>query len=189
MVETVRSDGEGELAGSLSDLRRTRDIRHEYTPAGSPELNGVAKRAIGMIEQAATAARMQAKILCALNVPARMWAKSYRWAVDAQTLSATTANPEEKSPDELLFGEVTGSSCTHSSSQDNISTRGHGVNVQSIGVLLLGVWLQIPSLVITMLTKGRYVITTRNITWFRYPPRERSQRCSCSRRGGESCGM
>ena len=37
VVETIRSDGGGEFSGAFSDLRRTRGIRQEYTPADSPE--------------------------------------------------------------------------------------------------------------------------------------------------------
>ena len=106
VVETVRSDGGGEFAGSFSDLCRKRGIRQEYAPADSPEYNGVAERAIAMVEQAAMAARIQAKVLYDVDVPARMWAESYRWAADALNRSATTANPGKKSPDEMFYGEV-----------------------------------------------------------------------------------
>ncbi|CAM9889479.1 unnamed protein product, partial [Sphacelaria rigidula] len=91
VVETVRSDGGGEFSGSFSDLCRERGIRQEYTPADSPEYNGVAERAIAMVEKAAMAARIQAKVLYGVDVPARMWAESYRWAADALNRSATTA--------------------------------------------------------------------------------------------------
>ncbi|CAM9911506.1 unnamed protein product, partial [Sphacelaria rigidula] len=50
--ETVRSDGGGEFSGSFSDLCRQRGRRQEYTPADSPEYNGVAERAIAMVEKA-----------------------------------------------------------------------------------------------------------------------------------------
>ncbi|CAN0027935.1 unnamed protein product, partial [Sphacelaria rigidula] len=83
LADTVRSDGGGEFSGSFSDLCRERGIRQEYTPADSPEYNGVAERAIAMVEKAATAARIQAKVLYGVDVPAKMWAKSYRCAADA----------------------------------------------------------------------------------------------------------
>ena len=71
-VETVRSDGGGEFSGSFSDLCREHGIREEYIPVDSPEYNGVAERAIAMVEKAAMAARIQAKVLYGVDVPARM---------------------------------------------------------------------------------------------------------------------
>ena len=59
-----------------------------------------------MVEQAAMAARIQAKELYGVDVPERMWAESYRWAADALNRTANTANPNKKSPDELFYGEV-----------------------------------------------------------------------------------
>ena len=38
-------------------------IKQEFTPAYSPQFNGVAERGVGMIETAAMAARIQAKVL------------------------------------------------------------------------------------------------------------------------------
>ena len=89
VVETKRSDGGGEFSGAFSDLCRTRGVRQEYTPADSPEYNGVAERAIAMVEQAAMAARIQAKELCGVDVPERMSAESYCWAADALNRAAT----------------------------------------------------------------------------------------------------
>ncbi|CAN0107392.1 unnamed protein product, partial [Sphacelaria rigidula] len=106
VVETVRSDGGGDFSGPFSDLCRERGIRQKYTPADIPEYNGVAERAIAMVEKAAMAARIQAKVLYGVDVPARMWAESYRWAADALNRSATTDNPGKKSPDEVFYGEV-----------------------------------------------------------------------------------
>ncbi|CAM9943819.1 unnamed protein product, partial [Sphacelaria rigidula] len=106
VVETVRWDGGVDFAGSFSDLGRTRGIRQEYTPPDSPEYNGVAESAIVMVEQAAMAALIQAQILYDVNVPARVWTESYRWAADALNRSATTANPGRKSQDGLYYGEV-----------------------------------------------------------------------------------
>ncbi|CAM9979200.1 unnamed protein product, partial [Sphacelaria rigidula] len=58
----VRSDGGEEFAGPFSDLCRTRGIRQEYTLADSLQYNGVAERAIAMVEQVALAVYIQTEV-------------------------------------------------------------------------------------------------------------------------------
>ena len=57
----VRSDNVGELfGGDFGELCRKRGIKQEFTPADSPKYNGVAERALALINDAALAARLQA---------------------------------------------------------------------------------------------------------------------------------
>ena len=59
---TVRSAGGGEFCGGkFGDLCRSRCIKQEVTRADSPQLNGVAERALGFIETDAIAGRIQAR--------------------------------------------------------------------------------------------------------------------------------
>ena len=63
-VETVRSDNGGEFfGGDFECACRQYCIKQEFTNAKSPELNGVTERALGIIQNAALAARIQAPIL------------------------------------------------------------------------------------------------------------------------------
>ena len=58
-VVIVRSDGGGEFrGGKFGELRRSRGIKQEFTTADSPQFNGVAEPALGLIETAATAGRI-----------------------------------------------------------------------------------------------------------------------------------
>ena len=58
----VRSDGGGEFrGGEFGDLCRPRPIKQKITTADSPQCNGIAERALGLIETAATAGRIQAR--------------------------------------------------------------------------------------------------------------------------------
>ena len=104
-VVIVRSDGGGEFrGGEFGDLCRTRGIKQEFTTADSPQFNGVAERALGLIETAAMAGRIQARELYpGAQLPATdsLWAEASHWACDALNRTATTANPESKSPYEL----------------------------------------------------------------------------------------
>ena len=60
-VVIVRSDGAGEFrGGKFGYLCRSRGIKQEFTTADSPQFNGVTERALGLIETAAMADRIQA---------------------------------------------------------------------------------------------------------------------------------
>ena len=64
VVEIVRSDNGGEfLGGEFASVCNELSIKQECTPAYSPQYNGVAERRLGFIEEAAMAARIQAKAL------------------------------------------------------------------------------------------------------------------------------
>ena len=47
--------------GTFGDLCRSRCIKQEFTTADSPQFNGVAERALGLIETTAMAGRTQAR--------------------------------------------------------------------------------------------------------------------------------
>ena len=64
LVEIVRSDNGGEFfGGEFTSVCNELLIKQEFTPAYSPQYNGVAERGLGLIEAAAMAARIQAKVL------------------------------------------------------------------------------------------------------------------------------
>ena len=105
-VMAVRSDNGREVfGGAFGELCRKRGIKQEFTPADSPKYNGVAERALGLINDAAVAARIQATELYpnAPNYPS-LWAEAVSWACHALNCTATTANPEDKSPYEMWYG-------------------------------------------------------------------------------------
>ena len=62
--KVVRSDNEGEFfLRGFGKLCRKRGIKQEFTPAYSPKYNGVAERALTLINDAALAGRIQAPVL------------------------------------------------------------------------------------------------------------------------------
>ena len=107
-VVIVRSDGGGEFrGGKFGDLCRSRGIKQEFTTADSPQFNGVAERALGLIETAAMAGRIQARELfpgAQLPATESLWAEASHWACDALNRAATSANPANKSPYEIWYG-------------------------------------------------------------------------------------
>ena len=58
-------------------------IKQEFTPSYSPQYNGVAERGLALIEEAAMAARIQAKVMFGhvlLSETDRLWAEAMHWA-------------------------------------------------------------------------------------------------------------
>ena len=109
-VERVRSDNGGEFfGGEFGDVCRQYCVKQEFTNAKSPELNGVAERALGIIQNAALAARIQAPILfphVELPPSETLWAEAVHWACEALNRTATTSNPGSKSPYEMWHGKA-----------------------------------------------------------------------------------
>ena len=104
-VMAVRSDNKREFfGGAFGKLCRRRGIKQKFTPADSPKYNGVAERALRLINDVAVAARIQATELYpnAPNYPS-LWAEAASWAY-ALNCTATTANPGDKSPYEMWHG-------------------------------------------------------------------------------------
>ena len=109
LVEIVRSDNGGEFfGGEFASVCNELLIKQEFTPAYSPQYNGVAERGLGLIEEAAMAARIQAKVLFGhVQLPKtdKLWAEAMHWACEAMNHTACSANPESKSPYEMWYGE------------------------------------------------------------------------------------
>ena len=83
-------------------------IKQEFTPACSTQYNGVAERRLGLIEEAAMAARTQAKVLFGhVQLPKtdKLWAKAIHWACEAMNHTACSANPDSKSPYKMWYRE------------------------------------------------------------------------------------
>ena len=76
-------------------------IKQEFTPAYSPQYNGVAEHVLGLVKEAAIAARLQAKVLFGhVQLPKtdKLWAEAMHWACEAMNHTVCSANPDSKSP-------------------------------------------------------------------------------------------
>ena len=109
-VETVRTDDAAGLkGGAFAHLCRERGIRQEFTPADSPQFNGVAERGIAMIESAGKAAIIQAGLnFRGMGIPSgnSLWAAQAYWACHALNSTAVTSNPRCMTPYEMWHGKV-----------------------------------------------------------------------------------
>ncbi|CAN0397182.1 unnamed protein product, partial [Hapterophycus canaliculatus] len=105
-VLIVRSDNGGEFfEGDFGKLCRSRGVKQEFTPAYSPQYNGVAERALGIIRKAALAARLQAPLMYpgAPSDPT-LWAEAIAWSCHVMNMTATKTNPGHKSAYEMWHG-------------------------------------------------------------------------------------
>ncbi|CAM9995170.1 unnamed protein product, partial [Sphacelaria rigidula] len=107
-VEIVRSDDGGEFSeGAFGELCDRAKIKQEKTTADSPQFIGVVERALGIIETAGLEARIQASELYPdERIPNgdNLWAEQANWACHALNCTATSANPNHKSPHEMWYG-------------------------------------------------------------------------------------
>ena len=88
---------------------RERNIKQEFTTAGSPEYNGVARRGLALIESAALAARIQAcELFAGFSLPdgPSLWAEAMNWACGAYNRTATVGNSRSRSPSQIFYGEL-----------------------------------------------------------------------------------
>ena len=173
-VEIVRSDGGGEFEGRFADLCRTRGIKQEFTTADSPEYNGVAERALGMIDAAARSAIIQAQELYPhVQLPSTesLWAEAYRWACDSINRTASSANPDWKSPHEMWHGTTASLKLMPFLKPGFCKVRrANKSENKAQECFYLGPPSDCPADAMRMFTRHRYVITLRNVTWRRSPP-------------------
>ena len=189
-VMAVRSDNGREFfRGAFGKLCRKRGIKQEFTPADSPKYNGVAERALGLINDVAVAARIQATELCpnAPNYPS-LWAEATSWVCHALNCTAATANPGEKSPYEMWYGSppprgavwpfLKPAVCRVKRANKSLPKAQDCYNV--------GSGVNHPRDCMRVLTANRSILTTRNVTWRHVPlspPRPRSN-CPLLPKGG-----
>ena len=169
-VERVRSDNGGEFfGGEFGDVCRQYCIKQEFTNAKSPELNGVAERALGIIQNAALAARIQAPILfphVELPPSETLWAEAVHWACEALNRTATTSNPGNKSPYEMWHGKAAPAS-PHPFLRPGYCrwNRPSKSFPRCESSFYLGPGIDHPRDSLRMLTRANKVVETRDVTW------------------------
>ena len=191
-VVIVRSDNGGEFfGGDFGKLCRTRGIKQEFTPADTPKYNGVAERALALMIDAALAARLQAPVLYpgAPTYPS-LWAESMSWACHVMNLTATTANPGDKSPYEMWHGSPPPAGGVWPFLKPAVCTVKRKNKSQPKGqdCYYLGPGVDHPRDCVRVLTSHRTVLTTRNLTWQHVPsvPPEPPQQLPPIEEEGES---
>ncbi|CAB1111413.1 unnamed protein product [Ectocarpus sp. CCAP 1310/34] len=169
----VRSDNGGEFfEGEFGRVCRKYCIKQEFTPAHSPEYNGVAERALGLIKDAALTSRIQAPTLYpgAPNYPS-LWAEAIAWSCNALNCTSTTSNPEKKSPYEMWHGQPPPPGATYPILKPAVYKvkRTHKSEAKAQTCSYFGPGINTNRDCVRILNEERRAITTRNFTWQSVP--------------------
>ena len=106
MIRCARTDNGGEFEGELQRELGRRSITDEHTPPDTPQYNGVAERALGLLREKEII--LMEELDDAINVPReKLWAQAMLFAYDVTNKSVTTSTDGGKSPFELWFGKFT----------------------------------------------------------------------------------
>lgn len=168
----ARSDNASEFRGKFAEVCRKHGIKQEFTPPHTPKYNGVAERGLGLITDAALAGRIQAKELYAdaPTFPA-LWAESIACACHQLNCSASSANPERKSPFEMFHGRPPPIEATQPFLKPAVfrKRRKNKSQPKAQKGWYLGPAHNHPRDCVRMLTEDGRVITTRDFTWRHVP--------------------
>ena len=194
-VMAVRSDNGREFfGGAFGELCRKRGIIQEFTPADSPKYNGVAERALGLINDAAIAARIQATELYpnAPNYPS-LWAEAASLACHALNCTATTANPGDKSPYEMWYGSPPPRGAVWPFLKPAVCRvkRANKSLPKAQDCYYVGPGVTHTRDCMRVLTAYRSILTTRNVTWRHVPlppPAPPQQLPPIAEEGGSTAG-
>ena len=170
---TVRSDNGREFfGGAFEELCRKRGIKQDLTTADSPKHNGVAGRALGLINDAAVAARIQATELYpnASNYPS-LWAEAASWACHALNSTATTANAGDKSPYEMWYGSPPPRGAVWPFLKPAVCRvkRANKSLPKAQDCYYVEPGVTHPRDCMRVITCDRSIVTTRNVTWQHVP--------------------
>ncbi|CAM9841451.1 unnamed protein product, partial [Sphacelaria rigidula] len=100
-VGIIRTDGGGDLKGKFQDLLNKLGIMCVGTPPHTPQHNGAAERALGLLRNKTAA------LLCSLKEGKsdRLWAGAMQYTCDKNNKSVTSPLGRRLTPYELWFGQ------------------------------------------------------------------------------------
>ena len=103
-IKCVRTDNGGEFERELQRELDPRSITYEHTPPDTPQYNGVAERALGLLREKTII--LMEELDDVINVPReKLWARAMLFAYDVTNKLVTTSTDGGKSPYELWFGK------------------------------------------------------------------------------------
>ena len=103
-IKRIRTDNGGEFEGEFQRELDRRSITHEHTPPDTPQYNGVAERALGILREKAII--LMEELDDAINVPReKLWTQAMLFACDVTNKSVITSMDGGKSQYKLWFGK------------------------------------------------------------------------------------
>ena len=169
-VEIVRSNNGREFyVGEFGEVCKQYCTKQEFKNANSPKQNGVVERVLGIIQNAALAACIQAPIIfphVQLPPTESLWAEAVHWSCDALNHTATTANPGNKSPHEMWHGTAAPAS-PHPFLRPAYCRWNHPSrsSPRAESCFYLGPGIDHPSDSLRVVTRANKVVETRDVTW------------------------
>ena len=104
-IKCVQTEHGGELEGEFQCELDWRSITLEHTPPDTPQYNGLAERALGILREKAIT--LMEDLDDVINVPReKLCARVMLFACDVTNKSVTTLTDGGKSPYELWFGKI-----------------------------------------------------------------------------------
>ena len=105
-IKCLRADNGGEVEGEFQRELDRRSITHKHTPPDTPQYNGVAEKAFGLLQEKAIAVMEDLDDI--INVPPRetLWTQAMLFTCDVTNKSVTMSTAEGKSPYELWLGKA-----------------------------------------------------------------------------------
>ena len=159
--------------GAFGAVCTTEKIRQEFTTAGSPQYNDVAKHQIAIIEVAGLAAKIQAAAKYPNEVFPRgesLWVEQAHWACHALNCTATSPNPGFKSPHDMWFGSPPSSSpFPFLKPGFRIVKRSNKLQPKAVRCWYLGPAPNYPRDAMRILGRFGRVVATRYVTWAHIP--------------------
>ena len=102
-IKYICMDNSGEFKGEFQRKLDRSSITHDCIPPDTPQYNGVAERALGLLREKAIA--LMEELDNVINVlQEELWAQAMLFTCDVTNTSATTSTEGGKSPSELWFG-------------------------------------------------------------------------------------
>ena len=99
-IKCVRTDNGGEFGGEFQHELDGRSITHEHTAPDTPQYNGVAEHALGLLRE--NTITLMEELDDVINVPReKLWAQAMLFACDVTIKSVTTSTDGGKLPYEL----------------------------------------------------------------------------------------
>ena len=100
-IGAIRTDEGGEFEGEFQRVLDSFGINHEFTPPDTPQYNGVAERALGLLREKSIA-MLQEMTVAASD---RLWAEAMNYACDMSNMCVTSSLGGDTSPYEKWYGE------------------------------------------------------------------------------------
>ncbi|CAM9940558.1 unnamed protein product, partial [Ascophyllum nodosum] len=96
----IRTDEGGEFEGEFQQVLDSHGITHEFTPPDTPQHNGVAERALGLLREKSIAMLQEVTVAAS----DRLWAEALNYACDMSNMCVASSLEGGTSPYEKWYG-------------------------------------------------------------------------------------